>query len=211
MQVGTNNENLLKDPTYKGIREPRITGDEYNALVDEFMAAVKAWGPHVLVQMEDFANHSAFRHLSTHRDSLCCFNDDIQGTACVALAGVLAGLRITGQQEKDLKVLFHGAGEAGIGIGDLIAMSISKYSNIPLDEARRHCFFLDSKVLFFSLPFLSSPLSLPSLLLPSLFLCPPPPLRQHPLFPLLPHSSLFSCSKTFLPQGKKYLPPVCLL
>jgi len=145
LDVGTNNPALLESDSYQGIKERRIEGDAYYALVDEFMAAVKAWRPHVLVQFEDFANHSAFHHLTTHRDSQPCFNDDIQGTACVALAGLFAALRVTGRPLSEQVILFHGAGEAGIGIGDLMAMAIAHDCGIPLAEAKKRCIFLDSK------------------------------------------------------------------
>jgi malate dehydrogenase (oxaloacetate-decarboxylating)(NADP+) len=126
LDVGTNNKELLDDPGYKGLRRERLRGAAYDALVDEFMAEMRSWQPRCLVQFEDFGNTNAFRILEKYRRVQPCFNDDIQGTACVALAGLLSGLRATGQDLTEQRVLFLGAGEAGVGIGELIAMALEK-------------------------------------------------------------------------------------
>ena len=144
LDVGTNNRALLDDPEYKGLRRERLTGAAYDALVDEFMAEMRSWQPRCLVQFEDFGNQNAFRVLEKYRRVQPCFNDDIQGTACVALAGLLSGLRATGTDLTEQRVLFYGAGEAGVGIGELIAMALEK-RGMSREEAMRRCYFMDSK------------------------------------------------------------------
>ena len=144
LDVGTNNENLLNDPLYNGIERHRARGEEYNELFDEFIQAAKEVFPGILIQIEDFGNTNAFRLLDQYRDTTCLFDDDIQGTGAVAVAGLIASLRITGGSLADQKILFLGAGEAGIGIADVFVAAL-KEEGIPEDEARRHCWFVDSK------------------------------------------------------------------
>eukprot|EP00197_Chlamydomonas_leiostraca_P005503 CAMPEP_0202866184 /NCGR_PEP_ID=MMETSP1391-20130828/7245_1 /ASSEMBLY_ACC=CAM_ASM_000867 /TAXON_ID=1034604 /ORGANISM="Chlamydomonas leiostraca, Strain SAG 11-49" /LENGTH=597 /DNA_ID=CAMNT_0049546107 /DNA_START=115 /DNA_END=1908 /DNA_ORIENTATION=- len=145
IDMGTNNEKLLADPEYKGLRQKRLTGAAFDELMDEFMGALRQWKDHILLQFEDFGNTNAFRLLDNFRNRQCCFNDDIQGTACVSLAGILAALRASGKPLKDQRIVFYGAGEAGTGIGELFAKAVHKKHGIPLEEARKQCFFLDSR------------------------------------------------------------------
>ncbi len=142
--VGTNNEKLLNDPLYNGIERHRVRGAEYDELFDEFIQAAKEVFPGVLIQIEDFGNQNAFRLLKKYRDNSCLFDDDIQGTGAVAVAGLIASMRITGQQLSEQKILFLGAGEAGIGIADVFVAALRE-EGIPEDEARRHCWFVDSR------------------------------------------------------------------
>lgn len=145
LDFGTENEELLKDPEYKGLRQRRLRGTEYYELLDEFMTAVRTWQPRALLQFEDFANSNAFRLLEKYRNVQCCFNDDIQGTACITLAGLLSALRVTGGELGQQKIMFLGAGEAGTGIAQLIVQAMRRRSGLSEAEARTRCIFLDSR------------------------------------------------------------------
>ncbi|KAK5817185.1 NADP-dependent malic enzyme [Gossypium arboreum] len=146
IDVGTNNEQLLKDEFYIGLRQRRATGQEYADLLHEFMSAVKQnYGEKVLIQFEDFANHNAFTLLAKYGTTHLVFNDDIQGTASVVLAGVVAALKLIGGTLADHKFLFLGAGEAGTGIAELIALEMSKQTKIPVEETRKKIWLVDSK------------------------------------------------------------------
>jgi malate dehydrogenase (oxaloacetate-decarboxylating)(NADP+) len=136
LDVGTNNQVLLDDPLYQGLRQQRVRGEEYLAFIDEFVAAVEQLYPKCCIQWEDFANFNAVPVLARYRDKICTFNDDIQGTAGVALAGIYGALRITGQKLSEQRFLFLGAGSAATGIAELISLAMAQ-EGMDLAAARR--------------------------------------------------------------------------
>lgn len=142
LDVGTNNQQLLNDPLYMGWRHPRITGEEYDSFVDDFIQAVKERWPNVLVQFEDFAQNNATRLLERYRNECCCFNDDIQGTAAVTLGTLIAASQAAGNRLRDQRIVFLGAGSAGCGIAEkIIARMIDE--GLTECEARRRVFMVD--------------------------------------------------------------------
>ena len=146
LDVGTDNEALRRDPFYIGVKHKRLRGKRYDELMDEFVHAVQKVFPGALIQFEDFANSNAFRFLHKYRDKFCTFNDDIQGTAAVVLAGLYGALRITGSTLRDQTILCLGAGEAATGICDLVVSALAE-EGMSAAEARKRCWLFDSRSL----------------------------------------------------------------
>jgi malate dehydrogenase (oxaloacetate-decarboxylating)(NADP+) len=142
LDVGTNNEDLRTDLLYLGCRRRRLEGRAYFNLVDEFVTAVQSRYPDALIQFEDFQTPKAYALLNKYRERVLCFNDDIQGTAAVALAGVYSSTRITGLRFRDLQIMFLGAGSAATGIADLMTTALVE-EGLSLEEARKHLWFVD--------------------------------------------------------------------
>jgi len=144
IDVGTNNEALLSDPLYIGLRNKRLRENEYDEIIDEFMLATAKRFPNALIQFEDFANQNASRLLKKYRHSHRMFNDDIQGTGSVALAGILSAIRIINQSLEDQKILFYGAGSAAFGIAEIIVQKMMLLG-MSMNKARSRICFSDSR------------------------------------------------------------------
>nr|BAO52744.1 NAD-dependent malic enzyme [Thalassiosira pseudonana] len=143
LDVGTNNEELIKDPFYLGMQRPRLQGTKYYHLVDEFIQAVRHRWPNVLIQFEDFSSDKAQKLLNKYRDEILCFNDDIQGTGATTLAGVLGGLRAKGEQPTSLgeqRILIAGAGSAGIGVAQVLMQAMMEHGRT--EEEAKKCFYI---------------------------------------------------------------------
>ena len=144
LDVGTNNEERLKDPLYLGLRHKRIRGEEYQDFIDRFVAAVRKVYPHVLLQWEDFLKGNAIKQLDRFRHSLLTFNDDIQGTAAVVLAGIYGALKLTGKPMHDQRLVFAGAGASTHGIAALFVSALVEDGLTP-EEARGRVWMVDTK------------------------------------------------------------------
>ena len=144
LDVGTNNQSLIEDPLYLGLKKPRMRGNDYDMVVDEFIDAVQRHFPKAVIQFEDFGKTNAFRLLMKYRDRICTFNDDIQGTAAVVLSGVWTALKLKDEELAGQRLLFYGAGSSGVGIANLIVSTLV-HDGMDEDEARRHCWLMDSK------------------------------------------------------------------
>jgi malate dehydrogenase (oxaloacetate-decarboxylating) len=144
LDVGTDNEERLADPLYLGMRHKRVRGEAYQEFIDAFVAAVHAVFPEVVLQWEDFLKENALFQLARFRDELCTFNDDIQGTAGVVLAGLLSALRLTGSRLRDQRVLFAGAGASAQGIGELLVGAFEE-DGLRHEEAVRRVWTTDTK------------------------------------------------------------------
>ncbi|MBE4574536.1 NAD-dependent malic enzyme [Vibrio navarrensis] len=142
LDVGTNNPQRLADPMYMGWRHPRITGPDYDAFIDEFMQAVHRRWPDALIQFEDFAQKNAMPLLERYKNRVCCFNDDIQGTAAVTVGSLLAACKAAGSKLSEQRITFLGAGSAGCGIAEaIIAQMVSE--GISDEQARSQVFMVD--------------------------------------------------------------------
>jgi malate dehydrogenase (oxaloacetate-decarboxylating)(NADP+) len=144
LDVGTNNEAFLEDPLYPGLRMRRAEGAEYDAFLDEFVEAVQEVFPKCCIQFEDFTNRTAMPLLARYRDRVCCFNDDIQGTASVAVAGLFGANRILGKRLRDHTYLFFGAGSAAVGIADLVCQQMVR-EGLSDAEAHARCRLVNSR------------------------------------------------------------------
>ncbi len=147
LDVGTNTDSILKSPYYMGLRQKRDNSEAYDNLIQEFFdACQKKYGRDVLIQFEDFGNTNAFRLLHKHSQTATTFNDDIQGTASVVLAGIISSLGLAKKEKvADHKFVFLGAGEAGVGIADLIAIAVRHETGCTLEEARKNIWLVDSR------------------------------------------------------------------
>lgn len=145
LDVGTDNEELIHDPLYLGLRQPRVGSDEFDEIVDEFVHAAKARWPHVLIQWEDFTPDKSFPLLERYRENTLCFNDDIQGTGAVALSGLMAAMRIRKQRLSDQRIVFCGAGSANVGIADMICAGMIEEGTESLEHARQRFWMVDTR------------------------------------------------------------------
>jgi malate dehydrogenase (oxaloacetate-decarboxylating)(NADP+) len=144
LDVGTDAGAIRDDRWYLGDRRPRLTGEPYDAFLEEFVTAARTVFPGAILQFEDFNNACAFRVLGRYRDQLCCFNDDVQGTGAMGLAGLYSAGRVTGRSLGEQRILFTGAGEACLGIGHLVITAMQR-EGLSEADAKARCLFIDSK------------------------------------------------------------------
>jgi malate dehydrogenase (oxaloacetate-decarboxylating) len=142
LDVGTNNQKLLNDPMYMGARHERINQEQYYEFVDTFICAARRRWPEVMIQFEDFAQPNAMPLLKKYREEVCCFNDDIQGTAAVTLGTILAACRVRGAKLSDMNIAFVGSGSAGCGIAEMLIQQMI-FEGLSDKEARKHVFMID--------------------------------------------------------------------
>lgn len=142
LDVGTNNQKLLNDPMYMGARHERISQEQYDEFLDMFISAVQRRWPEVMIQFEDFAQPNAMPLLQKYRSNVCCFNDDIQGTAAVTLGTILAACRVRNAKLSDMNVVFVGSGSAGCGIAEMLVQQMV-FEGLSDAQARRHVFMID--------------------------------------------------------------------
>lgn len=135
LDAGTNNEDLLNDDLYLGLRKPRVRGEKYDAFVDKFVSSARKRYPKAYIHFEDFGLHNARTILDRYTPKIACFNDDVQGTGCVTLAGIMAGLKVSGVSWKDVRVVIFGSGTAGTGIADQIVDAIKVQTGKEHGEA----------------------------------------------------------------------------
>ncbi|KAL1956442.1 hypothetical protein VTO42DRAFT_7329 [Malbranchea cinnamomea] len=143
LDCGTNNEKLLKDDLYLGLRQPRARGEEYDEFVDKFVRAVRKRYPRAYIHFEDFGRENAKRLLDKYRSHMPCFNDDIQGTGCITLAALLSALHVSKVKLEDVRVVCFGAGSAGTGIADQIGDAIATETKKSKDAALKQIWCLD--------------------------------------------------------------------
>ncbi|MBD9781555.1 malolactic enzyme [Enterococcus faecium] len=148
IDAGTNNEELLNNPLYLGNRHARVEGETYYEFIDQFVQSATELFPELLLHWEDFGRGNAATILEKYEDKITTFNDDIQGTGIVVLAGVLGGLNISGEQLKDQTILTFGAGTAGVGIANILLDEMIR-QGVPEEEARQHFYQVDKQGLLF--------------------------------------------------------------
>ena len=144
LDVGTDNASLRNDPLYLGERQARLTGAPYDEFIEEFVSAVQTVFPETILQFEDFNNASAFRLLDRYSNTLCCFNDDVQGTGAMGLAGLYSAGRITGQGLAEQRILFVGAGEANLGFARTVVAAM-QHEGLSAAQSKARCLFMDSR------------------------------------------------------------------